>query len=70
MAGNPEVRTAPGPGDAGAPRPATPPGSDGVALPRWSSECLLCGQREIAIDHNGTIYRLRATRQGKLILTK
>ncbi|WP_440589647.1 hemin uptake protein HemP [Pelagibacterium mangrovi] len=27
-------------------------------------------EREIAIDHEGTIYRLRITRQGKLILNK
>ncbi|HMN21252.1 MAG TPA: hemin uptake protein HemP [Ottowia sp.] len=35
-----------------------------------ASEYLLRGRREIAISHNGAIYRLRATRLGKLILTK
>ncbi|WP_127144511.1 hemin uptake protein HemP [Pelagibacterium montanilacus] len=31
----------------------------------------LFGQaREVAIDHDGTVYRLRITRQGKLILNK
>jgi len=31
---------------------------------------LLRGQRLVEIAHNGEIYRLQATRQGKLILTK
>ena len=31
---------------------------------------LLRGQRVIEIDHEGQRYRLQATRQGKLILTK
>ena len=31
---------------------------------------LFDGSREIAIAHEGAIYRLRITRQGKLILTK
>ena len=34
------------------------------------SEVLLRGQKTIAIRHNGEIYRLQATRLGKLILTK
>lgn len=34
------------------------------------SERILQGQRSVAIEHNGTVYRLQATRQGKLILTK
>jgi hemin uptake protein HemP len=28
------------------------------------------GRKTVAISHNGTVYRLQATRQGKLILTK
>lgn len=28
------------------------------------------GETEIGIDHHGELYRLRITRQGKLILTK
>lgn len=28
------------------------------------------GETEIGIDHHGELYRLRVTRQGKLILTK
>ena len=31
---------------------------------------LLDGARELCIDHSGAIYRLRVTRQNKLILTK
>ena len=31
---------------------------------------LLRGQKTVAIAHNGSIYRLQATRLGKLILTK
>ena len=35
-----------------------------------SSAELLGGQDEIVIQHNGSLYRLRITRQDKLILTK
>lgn len=35
-----------------------------------SSQALLQGQSTVAIAHNGNIYRLQATRLGKLILTK
>ena len=38
--------------------------------PAVESEALLRGQRAISISHNGEIYRLQATRLGKLILTK
>lgn len=34
------------------------------------SQELLRGQNAVAITHNGAVYRLQATRQGKLILTK
>ena len=34
------------------------------------SEALLRGRRQIEIAHNGEVYRLQATRLGKLILTK
>lgn len=37
---------------------------------RFSSEELLDGQTEILIEHRGDTYRLRCTRQGKLILYK
>lgn len=35
-----------------------------------SSDDLFRGRHEIAVDHYGAIYRLRITRQGKLILNK
>jgi len=38
--------------------------------PLVSSEQLLQGHRAIEISHNGVLYRLQATRLGKLILTK
>ncbi len=34
------------------------------------SEDLLRGGKSVEISHNGSIYRLQATRLGKLILTK
>jgi hemin uptake protein HemP len=36
----------------------------------FSSEELLRGARLVEITHNGEVYRLQATRLGKLILTK
>lgn len=55
--------------------PSTPVGSGatdrGTADARYvCSTKLLDGQSSIAIDHEGTRYVLRATRTGKLILTK
>ncbi len=34
------------------------------------SSALLQGQKAVAIRHNGSVYRLQATKMGKLILTK
>lgn len=34
------------------------------------SEEVLRGHKTVAIHHNGALYRLQTTRQGKLILTK
>ena len=48
-----------------APRPQ----GDSVPVSLRSDE-LLRGQREISILHGGDVYRLRITRNGKLILTK
>lgn len=31
---------------------------------------ILAGQREVIIEHEGVVYRLRHTKNGKLILTK
>lgn len=49
------------------------PGSTGTQEPRpapLASEALLRGRRLVEICHNGEVYRLQATRLGKLILTK
>lgn len=37
---------------------------------RFSSRELFAGCSEVLIEHNGSSYKLRLTRQGKLILTK
>ncbi|OGB31788.1 MAG: hypothetical protein A3F78_07555 [Burkholderiales bacterium RIFCSPLOWO2_12_FULL_61_40] len=40
----------------------------GVA--RVLSQTIFAGAQELEIEHNGTLYRLRKTSLGKLILTK
>jgi len=35
-----------------------------------SSDQIFAGEREIGIEHRGSLYRLKITRQGKLILNK
>lgn len=53
------------------PRPPQGPASPSVSQERViSSEELLLGDQEIIIDHQGERYRLRLTRNGKLILQK
>ncbi len=55
------------------PASAAPPARSGerAAVPdAVRSEALLQGRSHISIMHNGEIYQLRATRLGKLILTK
>jgi len=46
----------------------------GAAAPQTvaaiNSAALLQGGKSITISHNGELYRLQTTRQGKLILTK
>lgn len=37
---------------------------------RYSSQAIFAGGNEVEIEHNGTLYRLRLTSLGKLILTK
>ncbi len=59
--------------DRAEPPPGPPPGrmaDAGPRLPVVDSERLLQGARCVEIRHNGEIYRLQATRLGKLILTK
>jgi hemin uptake protein HemP len=46
--------------------PAARPGPD----TQLDSAALLQGGKAVTIHHNGEFYRLQATRQGKLILTK
>jgi hemin uptake protein HemP len=41
-----------------------------VSLAALLSSDLLRGQKAVSIRHNGSVYRLQATRLGKLILTK
>lgn len=53
--------------------PQKPLGLDQTATgrpPEWTSEQLLVGYQEVLIHHGDEVYRLRATRNGKLILTK
>lgn len=40
------------------------------AAPVLDSRALLCGERELLIVHGDQLYRLRHTRNDKLILTK
>lgn len=49
--------------------PAVPAQDAPLAAP-VPSEHLLQGRRAIEISHNGAVYRLQATKLGKLILTK
>jgi len=48
----------------------TASGGSATGAIRIDSQALFQGQREICIEHAGQAYRLRITRQGKLILTK
>lgn len=49
---------------------ALPPANRPVAVVEIDSARLLDGRREIVIRHGGECYRLRHTRNDKLILTK
>ena len=42
----------------------------GDEKPKITSEALFGGAREVLIEHEGELYRLRHTSKGKLILTK
>lgn len=50
--------------------PRSAPRSTNPSVPRVASELLLAGQRELVIQHRGSEYHLRLTRNDKLILTK
>ncbi len=53
--------------EAATPADASPPKPTPLLL---TSEDVLRGHQAVAITHNGALYRLQTTRQGKLILTK
>ena len=58
---------------ADAPTPHRPEGASEAgqpAVPALRSETLFAGRTELHIEHRGTLYRLRQTALGKLILTK
>ena len=54
--------TQPGDGALSGPKP--------TGTPSLTTEELFAGKDEIVLLHNGSAYRLRITRQNKLILTK
>jgi hemin uptake protein HemP len=56
--------------DVQVPSSYTPVLAPPADLKRLSSEELIGSAREVLIRHAGFDYRLRITRQGKLILTK
>ena len=62
-------RSSTGPGGPADGPPTQPANSEPRRAP-LSSEQLLQGRRIVEIAHNGEVYRLQATRLGKLILTK
>lgn len=52
---------------AGSQRPAS---ATDTAMPIIDARALFGAAREIGIEHDGALYRLKITRQGKLILNK
>lgn len=52
------------------PSPEVAPVPPATGRERWRSEELLGNRCEVLIEHQGELYRLRRTRQGKLILHK
>jgi hemin uptake protein HemP len=69
---NPNLDTTPSPAEPteSEAATATPILHEGHPVPVLPSAELLRGQKVVASHHNGSLYRLHATRQGKLILTK
>lgn len=56
-------------------KPHTPettpaPATEAPSVARVPSESLFAGKTEVVITHGGEAYRLRLTRQNRLILTK
>jgi len=46
------------------------PDTGRLAVRTLTSNALFAGEHEIGIEHHGALYRLKITRQGKLILNK
>lgn len=57
------------PRNAAGPQYARPAGRAAAVATLRSSD-LFAGSREVIIEHQGDLYRLRCTSKGKLILTK
>jgi len=57
-------------GESSTPPPDRSLNPSGSPPRRIRSEELLQGDHEVLIEHHGEIYRLRQTRNGKLILQK
>lgn len=68
--GKPDSLKQPGALAGALAEPASPREAGSAALARISSQQLLAGANEVLIEHHGTLYRLRQTSLGKLILTK
>jgi hemin uptake protein HemP len=52
------------------PSPSPPPSTQAYPLPCVDSRALLAGARELLIRHGEELYRLRHTKNDKLILVK
>lgn len=50
--------------------PASGIGPSALGAVRLSSRTIFAGAREVEIEHDGVLYKLRQTALGKLILTK
>ncbi|MCC8401387.1 hemin uptake protein HemP [Paraburkholderia sp. MMS20-SJTN17] len=68
LTSRPKASTMVAPAAKPAAKRATGPGETPERVVR--SDALLQGQSHVSIVHNGETYQLRATRLGKLILTK
>jgi hemin uptake protein HemP len=60
----------PGTGEAGAPSSAPAPAAPAPGGRAIASETLFAGASDVHISHRGSLYRLKQTALGKLILTK
>lgn len=67
---NPAYRPASPPAAASPGQPACAQPQPGASARRWTSAALFGPAHEIEIEHGQSVYRLRLTSLGKLILTK